>query len=66
MHTHTYKYISSVVDTPTASLLRGKIPQWVSWYGTKQSDGEVPVMQELWGMRSTPLLPLLSDPFWPR
>ena len=25
----------------------------VSWYDTQQSDGEVPVMQELWGMRST-------------
>ena len=33
-------------------------------YGTKQSDGEVPVMLELWGMRSTPLLPLLPDPLW--
>ena len=28
-------------------------------YDTKQSDGEVPVMLELWGMRSTPLLPSL-------
>ena len=24
------------------------------WYDTKQSDGEVPVMLKLWGMRSTP------------
>ena len=29
-------------------------------YDTKQSDGEVPVMLELWGIRTTPLLPL-----WP-
>ena len=28
-------------------------------YDTRQSDGEVPVMLELWGMRSTPLLPSL-------
>ena len=28
-------------------------------YDTKQSDGEVPVMVELWGMWSTPSLPLL-------
>ena len=28
-------------------------------YDTKQSDGKVPVMPDLWGMRSTPLLPLL-------
>ncbi len=26
-------------------------------YDTKQSDGEALVMLELWGMRSTPLLP---------
>ena len=35
-------------------------------YDTKQSDGEVPVMLELWGMRSTRSLPLLPDPLWPR
>ena len=32
----------------------------------KQADGEVPVMLELWGMRSTPLLPLLPGPVWSR
>ena len=36
-----------------------------SGYDTKQSDGEVSVMLELWRMRSTPLLPSLSAPFWP-
>ena len=35
-------------------------------YDTKQSDGEVPVMLELWGMWSTPSLPLLPGPFWPK
>ena len=35
-------------------------------YDTKQSDGEVPAMLELWGMRSTPSLPSLSDPLWLR
>ena len=34
-------------------------------YDTKQSDGEVPVMLELWGMWSTPWLPLLPGPLWP-
>ena len=34
-------------------------------YDTKKSDGEVPVMLELWGMRSTPLLPSLPGPLWP-
>ena len=30
-----------------------------------QSDGEVPVMLELWGMWSTPSFPLLPSPLWP-
>ena len=34
-------------------------------YDTKQSDGEVPVMLELWGWLSTPSLPSLSGPLWP-
>ena len=34
--------------------LRRKVsyPQWMSWYETTDSDGEVPVMLELWGMRT--------------
>ena len=35
-------------------------------YDTKQSDGEVPVMLWLWGMQSTPSLPSLTGPLWPR
>ena len=31
----------------------------------EQSDGEVPVVLELWGVRSTPSLPLLPGPLWP-
>ena len=50
-----------VENTPTASPWRDKIPG----YDTKQSDGEVPVMPELWGMQSTPLLALLPSPLWP-
>ena len=34
-------------------------------YDTKQSDGEVLAMLELWRMRSNPLLPLLPGPLWP-
>ena len=37
----------------------------MSWYDAKQSDGEVPVMPELWGMRSTPLSLLLPGTLWP-
>ena len=33
---------------------------------TKQSDGEDPVMLELWGMQSTPSLPSLPVPLWSR
>ncbi len=36
-----------------------------SGYDTKQSDGKVPVMLELWGRLSTPSLPLLPGPLWP-
>ena len=49
-------------NTPTALLQMGnECPR----YDTKQSDGEVPVMLELWGMRSTPSLPLLPGQLWP-
>ena len=34
-------------------------------YDTKQSDGKVAVMLELWGMQSTRSLPLLPGPHWP-
>ena len=36
-----------------------------SGYDTKQSDGEVPVILELWEMRSTFSLPLLPGQLWP-
>ena len=52
-------------DTPIASLHRDKNPPTsVLDYYTKQSDGEAPVMLELWGMQSTSLFPLLPDPHW--
>ena len=38
----------------------GKCPR----YDAKQSDGEVTVLLELWGMWSTPLLPSLPSPEW--
>ena len=37
----------------------------VSWYDTKQSVRESPVMLELWRMRSTPSLPSLPGLPWP-
>ena len=34
-------------------------------YDIKQSDSEASVMVELWGMWSSPSLPLLPAPLWP-
>ena len=38
--------------------------QWVSWYDTKQSDSEAPVMLELWGMCNPIYQPLRSGRIW--
>ena len=53
-------------NTLTAPLQKGKTPSSeCPRYDTKQSDGEVPVMLELWAMWRTPLLPLLPGTLWP-
>ena len=56
----------NVLDSTLNNLmvrLEGKIPlDECPAYGTKQSFGEVPVMLELWVMRSTPSLPSLPGP----
>ena len=41
------------------------LPNECPGYDTEQSDGEVPVMLGLWGMQSTPSLPLLPGLLWP-
>ena len=46
-------------------LGRGVRPPPNKWDDTKQSDGEISVLLELWGMQSTPSFPSLPDPFWP-
>ena len=46
-------------------LCRGVRPPNGYGYDTKQSDGEVPAVLELWGMWSTPSLPSLPGPLWP-
>ena len=54
------------LNMSTAPLQRGKTPpNKCPGYDTKQSDGEVPVILELWGMWSTPSLLLLPGPPWP-
>ena len=50
-------------NTPTTSLQRSKTPpKSVLTYDTKQSDGDVQVMLEIWEMQSTPLMPSLPGP----
>ena len=41
------------------------LPNKYSGYDTKQSDNKATVMLELWGMRSTPLLPSFPGSLWP-
>ena len=50
---------------PLCRRVRPPPPNECRGYDTKQSDGKVPVMLELWGMWSTPLLPSLTGPLWP-
>ena len=45
-------------------LLWRELPNECPEYETKQSDGEVPMILELWGMRSTSSLPSLPSPLW--
>ena len=54
-------------NTPTSSLQRGKNPRnnECPVYDSKQSDGEVSVMLELWRMQIAPSLPSLPSPLWP-
>ena len=37
-----------------------------SGYDTKRSDGEAPLMLEIWGIRNTSSLPLHPGPLWSR
>ena len=54
----------SVEYTDCFSAERWDCPNECPVYDTKQSDGFVPEMFELWGMRSTPSLPSLPSPLW--
>ena len=54
-------------NTPTASLQKSKNPlHECPVYDTKQFDGKVSVMLELWEMQSNPTLASLPGPLWPR
>ena len=59
-------YQTLIAEALTAPLQKGKTPpQRVSWYDSKQSNGEVTVMLGVWGIQSTPSLPSLPIPLWP-
>ena len=51
-------------NTPTASLQRGKTP--TSKRVLDMTLSNLMVILELWGIRSTPSLPLLPGSLWPR
>ena len=61
-----YVTLSGLLKCITDKSCRGVRPPYKKpGYDTKQSDGEVPVMLELRGMRSTPSLPSLPGPLLP-
>ena len=67
-HTHTHHRICLVswsCRIHQLHLCRGTTPNECPGYDTKQFDGEVPVMLEFWGMRSTPSSLSLPGPLWP-
>ena len=59
------KYGTQLVRADCISAEEYEPPNECPGYDIKQSDGEVPVMLELWEMQSTPLLPSLPGPLWP-
>ena len=59
--------LAGAVEYTDCFSAKGKTPprNECPGYDTKQSDGEVLVMLELWGILSTSSLPFLSGPLWP-
>ena len=66
IYSHTeelFAQSAGAVEIRRLLLCRGVIPP--TSILNKQSDGEVPEMLELWGMRSTPSFPSLPGLLWP-
>ena len=57
--------VGAVEYTDCISAEEHDSPKECLGYDTKQFDGEVPVMQELWGKRGNPSLPSFPGPLWP-
>ena len=66
-HTHIFALSAKAVEYTDCTSAEGcdPHPNECPAYDAKQSDGEVLVMLELWGMRSTPSLPSLPALLWP-
>ena len=63
IHTHIFAQLAGAVEYINCTSAEGynpPPPNECPEYDTKQSDGEVPVMLELWGMQSTLSLPSLA------
>ena len=70
-----FSYLIQIIQAKTAVAIEytdcisaaGKDPRnECPGYESKQSDGEVLVMLEIWGMQSALLFPLLPGPLWPK
>ena len=63
---HIYIYMCETVEyiNCTSAEEYNPPPNMCSGYDIKHSDSEVLVMQEIWGIRSTPLLLSLPGPLW--
>ena len=68
-----FKSLTELLDTYMTCIIHRlhlyrevrPLPNMCPGYVTKQSDGEVPVMMELWEMQNTPSLPSPLGPLWP-
>ena len=56
---------AGAVEYTDCTSAEGYPPNECPAYDTKQSDGEVPAVLELWGMRNTSSLPSFPGPLWP-
>ena len=67
IHMHTITQLSGTVEYTDCTSAEGypSSNNECAGYDTKQSDGEVPMMLELWGMRGTSSLPSLPELHWP-
>ena len=59
------KTVMAIFDHGAAEYTDKTLPNKCPVYDPKPSDSEVPVMLGLWGIRSTPSLPLLPGPLCP-